>query len=736
METESNHRVRFQPFELDLKSRELRRNGLRLKLQGQPLEVLTMLLERPGEVVTREQLRRRLWPEDTFVDFEHSLNSTIRRLREALGDRAEDPRFIETLPRLGYRFIAPLDSQRDQFTEPVFTTNGSNGKTEITALNAEAMEFEPVPPFLSTEIVTPNLPRREYGWRPWLAGASAPILLFVLLALWYAHQPLPPPHITDVVQLTRDVRFYRKEVIGTDGARVYLSLEPRALGSVPISGGDITVTPVIVPEAKAFKADCLGDLSPDGLSFLACGAVKDGMWENWAVGTSGTPLGFLVESYDLSWSPDGKQIVYTNAHGDIYAMTITGGESRLLLPSNGVLPRCPIWSPDGTRIRFVRGTRIWEISSNGDNLREILPQMEASVRRYCGRWTSDGAFYIFLAAKSRRSGFQIWVLDERRSVFHSPNSKPIQLTSEPNPWYLPVVSQDGRTLYAPNENRQGELVRFVTGQFQPYLGGISAEWLDFSPNGAYAAYVSYPDSMVWRVNRDGSGQIQLASLPPEAYARGLHWSPDGRLIAFTEDVAGKEAIYMIPAEGGTPVRFLPDVKESQSGPTWSPDGKWLAYWVNNGDESSTSGIRIVDLATRHMTHLPSAPQNATWPTWSPNGRYIACDIDWLNAVQFGIEIFDTTTQRWRVFPQPSPPNYPTWSRDSRFVYFLRTQEAQPGVYRTSILDGRTERVVDLNGFQTTGTLEKSWFGLDPDGEPLLLRNVGTFEVYALTLDRN
>lgn len=110
VEPESNHRVRFKAFEFDLNNRELRRNGRRLKLQGQPLEVLVILLERPNEVVTRERLRRRLWSEDTFVDFEHGLNSTIRRLREALGDRAENPRFIETLPRLGYRFIAPVES--------------------------------------------------------------------------------------------------------------------------------------------------------------------------------------------------------------------------------------------------------------------------------------------------------------------------------------------------------------------------------------------------------------------------------------------------------------------------------------------------------------------------------------------------------------------------------------------------------------------------------------------------
>ena len=101
--------IRFATFEVDLQTRELRKSGLKLKLQGQPFEVLVMLLERPGELVGREQLRERLWPTDTFVDFDHGVNTAINRLREALGDSADNPRFIETLPRRGYRFIAPVE---------------------------------------------------------------------------------------------------------------------------------------------------------------------------------------------------------------------------------------------------------------------------------------------------------------------------------------------------------------------------------------------------------------------------------------------------------------------------------------------------------------------------------------------------------------------------------------------------------------------------------------------------
>src|SRR4051812_28837578 len=104
--------LRFASFELDVRSRELREGTKRVRLQEQPFEILRLMLERPGDVVTREELRERLWPNGTFVDFEHSLNAAVKRLRAALGDSAEEPRFVETLPRRGYRFIARLDDDR------------------------------------------------------------------------------------------------------------------------------------------------------------------------------------------------------------------------------------------------------------------------------------------------------------------------------------------------------------------------------------------------------------------------------------------------------------------------------------------------------------------------------------------------------------------------------------------------------------------------------------------------
>ena len=128
--------MRFGTFEADLATRELRKSGVRIKLQGQPFEILVMLLERPGELVTREELQQRLWPTDTFVDFDHGVNAAINRLREALGDSAENPRFVETIPRRGYRFVAPVESQTAAPRSSIVPTPDPNPESDPRATEA------------------------------------------------------------------------------------------------------------------------------------------------------------------------------------------------------------------------------------------------------------------------------------------------------------------------------------------------------------------------------------------------------------------------------------------------------------------------------------------------------------------------------------------------------------------------------------------------------------------------
>src|SRR5215472_16129861 len=114
----NSHRLRFADFTVDLIARELHRNGSQVRLQDQPFQILALLTHRPGEVVSREELRQHLWPADTFVDFDNSLNAAIAKVREALADSPEDPKFIETVPRRGYRFMALVETPGDIVMKP------------------------------------------------------------------------------------------------------------------------------------------------------------------------------------------------------------------------------------------------------------------------------------------------------------------------------------------------------------------------------------------------------------------------------------------------------------------------------------------------------------------------------------------------------------------------------------------------------------------------------------------
>ena len=161
-------RYRFAAFELDLGSRELRRNGMRIKLQDQPLTVLELLIARKGELVSREEIRKRLWPADTFVDFDRSLNTAINRLREALGDQAENPRYVETLPRRGYRFVFPVEVVGEAPAEPAL----------VVPPPAPPTTPAPEPP-------KPEASKQEVSQRLWLWRIGAMLFITAALTLYF-----------------------------------------------------------------------------------------------------------------------------------------------------------------------------------------------------------------------------------------------------------------------------------------------------------------------------------------------------------------------------------------------------------------------------------------------------------------------------------------------------------------------------------------------------------------------
>src|SRR5262249_48635874 len=244
--------------------------------------------------------------------------------------------------------------------------------------------------------------------------------------------------------------------------------------------------------------------------------------------------------------------------------------------------------------------------------------------------------------------------------------EPVQLTFGPLNYYTPAPSQDGKKLFVVGEQRRGELARYdaKTEQWGSYLSGISAEQLDFSRDGAWVVYVTYPEGSLWRSNVDGSKRLQLTYPPMQA---GLPcWSPDGKQIAFAARVPGKDwKIYLVSAEGGNPQQLTPDAR-FENDPTWSPDGNSLVFGVGNPPEPSA--IYLLEVRTRQGSLLPGS-EGLFSPRWSPDRRYIAALVGSQNTLM----LFDFTTQKWTELAKQAA-GWPRWSRDGKYIYFAGSRE--------------------------------------------------------------
>ena len=238
-------------------------------------------------------------------------------------------------------------------------------------------------------------------WRRWLwpTLAASGVLAVLAVAYWHWRRPLPPPRITDYAAVTFDGRH--KLLVGTDGNRLYLNVYDRSLGpaQVPISGGQISSFHVDLPSGMYGFGPQLEDVSPDGSSLLVFDHQdSNGVGDIWIVGSQGHPARYLIRASHAAWSPDGKTIVFSGAFGDFHLIPSEGGETRLLVnvpqqkAAAGLstatphwLPEgIPQWSPDGRAIRFTWNESIWEVSSDGANLHQLLPNWRPSFFKCCG----------------------------------------------------------------------------------------------------------------------------------------------------------------------------------------------------------------------------------------------------------------------------------------------------------------------------------------------------------------
>jgi Tol biopolymer transport system component len=538
---------------------------MKIKLQGQPVEILVILLERPGETVTREELQKKLWAADTFVDFEQGLNNAMNRLRVALDDDAESPHFIETLPRRGYRFVGVV-----------------NGRGQPVTAGA-------VPP--ASKIAW--RPRFSWSVSIWLAVIGMAGLVLLIPAVYRPPSPLrQTPRVSRYSKLTNDplpkvvLNFPLLIQLLTDGPRIYFSQAAAGLDSVaeiPSSGAVDGSTSSI---RTSFRGPIPTGISPDGSQLLATSALSQWDQPLWVVllpsGTS-RRLGGLI-GHDASWSPDGRTIAFAKNH-ELYRTDIDGSTPEKLATLPNGAATIIRWSPDGTRLRFTitdnsSFSSLWQISSTGGDLHRLFPICGGShPQECCGNWTADGKYFVFQATRGGITG--IWAVREEMLSSPTSNLLPVQLTSGPIQFTAPLPSKDGKQIFAVGEQLRGELTRFdpKSQRFARYLSGISAEQLNFSRDGQWLTYVTYPESVIWKSRIDGT-QGQQLTVPPLQAAQP-QWSPNGKQIAFEGRMPGeKDHLYVIPAEGGSPEAITTSSAAQRAAgvPTWSPDGNSVIFF--------------------------------------------------------------------------------------------------------------------------------------------------------------
>jgi DNA-binding winged helix-turn-helix (wHTH) protein/Tol biopolymer transport system component len=756
-------RLRFGVFELELQTGELRRSGVLLHMAPQPFKVLALLASRPGQLVTREEIRDQIWGRETFVDFEHGLNVAIKEIRVTLGDNAAAPRYIETLPRRGYRFLVRVDVIAGRTSAPAETAARSGSRfmpsaevhtapvdAELELNGSSILRFGSPAAIAHVEMPIAYVTARHVRRRMAVYWVALILLMAAAVLVWYRSQPLPAPFVANTVRLTSDPRF-DKWLVGADASRVYMNVYPTAFGQVPVAGGNITIIPIdIVQKLRPYNSFPFGRLSPNGSSFLVEGHrdPTDQQSEIWEIGSSGTPVQFITRAWSAGWSATGREVIYSTPRREIFTIPSAGGDPHLIRTLDGPLyPSGFEFSPDGSRVRFNWGDRkFMEMSADGSNLHEILTSWHPDDVKCCGIWTPDGDFYLFLSANSsERRGipaFQLWALDERHAWLRKAAPGPIQLTFGPMTWETPVASRDGRQVFIKGNDIRGELVRYnrETRQMEPFLGGISADMLDFSRDGKYVVYASFPGDVLWKAARDGTG-VQ-AIVKGMAHPTSPRWSPDGSQIAFVDyPPNGPAEVFIVPSKGGGPVRVLPgDHCCEELDPTWSPDGKRLAIWVAASDGKIEKELTIVDLETHQVSYLPRPPKRTAIPRWSPDGRYIVCETGPYPETD-GLEVYDFKTLTWKILLTETkgwpPVSWPSWSKDSRWIYYMGPDDPQKFhgvVFRISVNGGTPERIADLPGFRPAGWLY-NWFGIDPDDDPIMLRDAGANEIYALTIKR-
>ncbi len=550
---------------------------------------------------------------------------------------------------------------------------------------------------------------------------------------WLLRPSLPPPRITGSTQITHDglPKTFSGQVTATvltDGPRLFVQESVGGhfvVTQVSASGGET------VPVPTPFQNVALDNISPDK-SELLIGTftgteLELPLWAVPVLGGSPRRLGSVVAT-DGTWMPNGDLLVPHGSDLQVVNPETNATHKFASLPDFTYWLR---WSPDGRALRFTvgeatGGVHLWEVKADGSRMHRLLPNWQEPPGERTGNWTPDGKYFVFQGFHNGRG--DLWAIRDKGDFFHKANPAPVQLTSGPLSFHAPQPSLDGKRIFTIGEQPRGELERFdaKSGEFVPYLAGVSISDVSFSRDGQWVVYVTYPEQALWRSRIDGSDKLQLTR-PPFRAALPT-WSPDGKKILFGGWDPGKDgAIYAIAAAGGVPQQLISDPASDAFYGDWAPDGKSIVFQrlQGKGSNNNRTDFETLDIQTGKVSVLPGS-ESLIVPALSPDGRFLAATT----TDRLKLMLYDFATQKWTELAKTDIGAL-TWTRDGKYLYFDSGSGLDPAISRVRMADRKLERVTGLKDFRRVEFSNYPWSSLTPDGAPLLLRDVGTQEVYAL-----
>lgn len=639
---------RFGVFEVDATTGELRKQGMRMRLQEQPSQILMMLLERAGEVVSREEICRRLWPADTFVDFDQSLGTALRKLRQALGDDAETPRYIETIPKRGFRFLTPVE-RISALTERAFTVSPSEPSTPET--KPEPYRTGPVRLVLLAAVISTAIVLSFFlGWT-----------LRSRYDATDATQQLVAPIRSSVLPPLNWSFEHSSFSISPDGKRLAF------VGVGPDGTGKLWIRTLSSPNAQQINGSdgaLLPFWSPDNrkLGFFAAGKLNLVDLDNGAVRIlCEAPFG----RGGGAWSGNGTIVFSPSVIGPLYRIPDTGGVptpvTRMSKPSPGQRHMWPSFLPDGTHFLYSesngpadqQGDKIYVGSLDGSAPKLIIAKTSANVA-YASGYLLYGRDHTLWAQPFDLSRLQLTgtavsissqELDQELSFSHGEfsvsqsgtvvfqslsdsktelrwfdkNGKELDQIAEAG-YREPRLSRDGRFLaVSSDDERNGKFFIRVydlhRGLSTRVTDGGSDRSPAWSPDGKRITYTTLRE--IREVPADGSGPARVL-LKDGIYLGHMDWSPDGHLV-FTDFSSGLPSLKTYSVRDGRVEPFAIGAEGR-----FSPDGKWIAY-VGPLSAQDTDAI-IVAPFPGSQARIRVSTASGAQPMWARDGKrlfYIA-----------------------------------------------------------------------------------------------------------------